>query len=160
MTRRLGRGAEPWRYPRRRGGPRRDLGPAAVSLGRDDGVHPLLTVWREQDAFTVEAIEIASVLAEEAVQSFLVSRTARTFRGVSVVNVRFQDEATLSSFRRTRAVRPIRDQTAWRLERRWAPAGGDGGLDEAMCGVVARHLNEDFADLLRAEVVTWVAGLR
>lgn len=108
----------------------------------------------------MEAIEIASVLAEEAVQSFLVSRNGQSFRGVSVVNVRFRDQATLSSFRRTRAIRPLRDQTAWRLERRWAPAFGDGGLDEAMCGVVARYLNEDFADVLRAEVVTWVGGLR
>jgi hypothetical protein len=160
MTQRPGRDAEPWRFPPRRGGPRRDLAPAAVPLDRDDGPYPFLSVWRAQDAFNLEAIEIGAVMAEEAVRPFLSSRTGPIFRGVSVVHVRFQDEGTLSSFRRIGAVKAVRDHATWRLDRRWAPAQGDGGLDEAMCGVVARYLNDDFAALLRAEVITWVGGFR
>lgn len=145
---------EPWRFMRQRGLPKRDLGPAAAAPPGAP-LHPLLGVWSSVDEFVLEAVEIAAVLAEEAVHSFLATRSDTPFQGRSAVIVRFLDAPTLSSFRRTRAVAPTRDRS-WRLVRRWALADRDGGLDEAMCCVVAKYLNLDFSGLLRAHVVTWV----
>jgi hypothetical protein len=112
-----------------------------------DRAHPF-NAWATTDAFTIEAIEMASVKAEEAVSSFLTNRQERPFTGVSSVEIRFLDDLTHFSFRRVRALR--------RLVRRWADAHGDGGLDERMCQTVAVALNLDFAGLLTATVVTWV----
>lgn len=96
------------------------------------------------------------MLAEEAVVPFKAARRGSRFRGASHVEMRFHDRATLFSFRRTGAIHAVRNETAWRLVRRWAEGGGDGGLDEAMCCIVARRLNEDFGKLLEARVVTWI----
>lgn len=147
---------EPWRFPPRTIAPRRDLGPAALPYARVRALRPLLGTWHAQDEFTAESIEIASVLAEEAVQAFLRARTQAPFPGVSVVTLGFEDEPTLLSFRRIRAVRAADGGRSWRLVRTWAVARGDGGLDEAMCAAVARYLNLEFAGLLSAGVVTWV----
>ncbi len=137
------------------GEPRRDLGPAAPVAPAYDAAHPF-NAWATTDAFTIEAIEMASVKAEELVQPFLAKRHERPFTGVSSVEIRFLDDCTLSSFRRVRALRGVTAEGSWRLVRRWADAHGDGGLDEAMCGAVAVALNRDFAGLLTATVVTWV----
>jgi len=136
--------------------PKRDLGPAAHSGSSFDPTRPF-DPWQVYDEFTKEAIEMASVLAEIAVQPCLASGRARSLKGVSVVELRFLDDRTLTSFRRTHSVRAVGGEPdVWRLVRRWASAGGDGCLDEAMCLAVARFLNADFAGLLTAEVVTWI----
>jgi hypothetical protein len=138
-----------------KGAPRQDLGPAAPVSPNHDRAHPF-NAWATTDAFTIEAIEMASVKAEEAVSSFLTNRQERPFTGVSSVEIRFLDDLTHFSFRRVRALRGMTTEGTWRLVRRWADAHGDGGLDERMCQTVAVALNLDFAGLLTATVVTWV----
>ncbi|MBB3877764.1 hypothetical protein [Sphingomonas pseudosanguinis] len=150
-----GGGRRPRTASGKNGAPRRDLGPAASVAPTYDRAHPF-NAWATTDAFTVEAIEMASVRAEEAVSPFLANRRERPFTGVSSVEIRFLDDCTLSSFRRVRALRGVTAEGSWRLVRRWADAHGDGGLDEAMCGAVATTLNRDFGGLLTASVVTWV----
>jgi len=140
---------------RARGGswrPRRDLGP-----GGPQGAWYATTPPRiGSDAYTVESVEIAGLFAERAVCPFLTERTEPKFSGVSAVELLFMDTEVRVSFRRTRSARFVRGTGKWYLIRRWAEADGDGGLDEKMCGAVAKYLNLDFAGRLRASVVTWI----
>lgn len=135
--------------------PRRGSGPSSKNR-RTHGAGRTAAANAIVDVFTMQAIEIAGVMAEEAVHPFLSSRTEPAFKGVSAVELHFLDAATRRSFQRTRAARFITSANGWYLVRRWAEAGGDGALDEEMCGVVVRYLNEDFSGRLRAGVVTWL----
>lgn len=108
----------------------------------------------------MEAIEIASIHAEAAVQPYLAARKERRFEGESAVELRFSDVRTFTSFRRIRSVITAGRADVWWLVRRWGVAGGDGGLDEAMCAAAARYLLADFAGLLSAAVVTHMGKRR
>lgn len=132
--------------------PRQDLGP-----GGTPGSWPTATPPRiGSDAYAVESVEIAGLFAERAVCPFLTERTEPRFSGVSAVELLFMDADVREAFRRTGSARLVRGTGKWYLIRRWAEADGDGGLDEKMCGAVAKYLNLDFAGRLRASVVTWI----
>lgn len=118
--------------------------------------HPLAVARHAADEHTKEILELAGVMAEEVVQPFLASSGQRQFAGRCFVSVRFLDLPTLESFKRTRSIHAIELRHGWHLVRRWAEAGGDGALDEAMCAVVAHRLNKEFEGLLMAQIITWL----
>lgn len=107
---------------------------------------------------TVEAIEFASLRAEERACAFLrANPSTGAVRGNACVAARFGGAGTLASFLRIDAILTTARHDLWLIRRRWASAGGDARLDEAMCLVVAAHLQRTFGTNIEAFVVVRIS---
>lgn len=151
-----GSGGTPRRRPAAGG---RSTAPSSPvkDLGRRGGAPraELRRFLHPETARVFETIETAAVKAEEAVELFLRATALPKVRGRAAVGLRFLDLPTQVAFLRCGALTGKLAFGSRLLARRWADAGGDAHLDEHMAYVVARHLDGEFAGLLRATVFSY-----
>jgi len=127
--------------------PRRDLGPAA------NGDPSYAFDRRETDATgVIEAVELASMMAEARVAPFLRTTRAPFALGCASVGLRFLNRSTLSLFLTADVLTGQTRSGAYMMVRRWADCKDDVRLDEHMGFLVANRLQADFSGLLQVTV--------
>lgn len=130
-----------------RRGPFRDLGPAATHGFRLAYGH------RATDpAGILEAVELASMLAEAKVAPLLRTTTTPFGLGCASVGLRFFSHTVLPLFLKADVLTGEKRSFTHLMARRWAYVGGDVRLDEHMAFVVADRMQTDFKGLLEATV--------
>lgn len=130
--------------------------PEAASPGDDRGAPSIGSASDPLDAFVLEAVEFAGILAEESLVPYVRLRGPSGTRGRTSVMIELLDPALLASFHRLGLLRRCPTFRCWTVERRWSEAFGDLELDEQMCVRVARHLAETFRGRLRTRVISLI----